>query len=314
MYMKLATTTGDFTSFQQRLSSPAAICEALILLSECGFKYVDVNFGSCIFEGSPLCSDNWKEWAEDIKKTGERLGLTFVQAHSSDSVYEKGEKRDYLTSMIKRELEICELLGIPGMVVHALYNQGGTREDFIEKNTEFYSDLLESAKKTGVTVYTENTCTKNCPTYYIFDGDDFNALDEALGRPDFFGFCYDVGHAHIQGIDHYKAIMTMGDRLKAVHIHDNPSHADLHMQPFTGNCNFDAVMMGLIDVGFKGYFTLEAISIPAPGGFWGKKKFEKDGVVYDKLYDLPMEFKLRSERLMYDIAVHMLKTYDCYEE
>lgn len=312
--MKLATTTGDFQSFQNRISSPAAICEALVLVAECGFKYIDVNFGSCVFEGSPLCSDNWRDWAEDIKKTGERLGLTFVQAHSSDSVYGKGEKREYLTSMIKRELEICEILGIPGMVVHAIYTQGGTREDFIEKNVEFYSELLETAQKTGVTVYTENTCTNNCPSYYIFDAEDFIALDNALGKPELFGFCLDVGHAHIQGIDQYKAIITMGNRLKAVHIHDNPSHCDLHMQPFSGNCNYDAILMGLKDAGYKGYFTLEALSIPAPGSLWGKKKFEKNGVVYDKLYDLPLEFKLRSERLMHDIAVHMLKAYDCYEE
>lgn len=311
--MKLATTTGDFICFQNRLDSYSANSEALVLLAECGFKYVDLNFYGTINEGGPIATDGWREWAMDLKKTAERLGLVFVQAHSTDSVCEKGETRDRLTGYIKRQIEVCHILGIPGMVVHGLNKKDTDRDFFINLNVEFYSELLETAREFDVCIYTENTCKKNCPYYFIFDADDFHRLDAALGKPDHFGMCLDVGHAHIEGVDIYDMIQGLGDRLLAVHIHDNTG-SDYHMQPFSGNLNFDAVVKGLIDAGYKGYFTLEALSIPSPARLLGRRKLVKNDITYAKLNDLPMEFKLRSERLLHDIAVYMLKAYDCYEE
>lgn len=311
--MKLATTTGDFTSFQKRLDVYSGVGESLVLLKECGFKYIDLNFCGTTDKDGPIATDGWREWAMDLKKTAERLGLVFVQAHSTDTIAEKGEKRDLLTEYIRREIEVCHILGIPGMVVHGLFIKDSSRDDFIKLNVEFYSDLLETARKFDVCIYTENTCKKNCPCYYIFDAGDFHLLDAALGKPDHFGMCLDVGHAHIEGVDIYDMIQELGDRLLAVHIHDNTG-ADYHMQPFSGKLNFDAVVKGLVDAKFKGYFTLEALSIPTPASLLGRRKLEKNGIVYNKLNDLPMEFKLRSERLMHDIAVYMLKAYDCYEE
>ncbi len=224
--MKLATSTGDFICFQNRLDSYSANSEALVLLAECGFKYVDLNFYGTINEGGPIATDGWREWAMDLKKTAERLGLVFVQAHSTDSVFEKGETRDRLTGYIKRQIEVCHILGIPGMVVHGLNRKDSDLDEFLRLNVEFYSELLMTAREFDVCIYTENTCKKNCPTY----------------------------------------------------------------------------------------FTLEALSIPSPARLLGRHKLVKNDITYDKLNDLPMEFKLRSERLLHDIAVYMLKAYDCYEE
>ena len=39
--MKLATTTGDFTSFQKRLDPYSGVGESLVLLKECGFNTVE---------------------------------------------------------------------------------------------------------------------------------------------------------------------------------------------------------------------------------------------------------------------------------
>lgn len=64
---------------------------------------------------------------------------------------------------------------------------------------------------------------------------------------------------------------------------------------------------------FAGYFTLEANSAPEPAAFIGRKPFEKDQMVYDKLRMLPLRFKMRSEQLMYDITQYMLECYNCFE-
>ena len=317
--MRIATTTGDFSTswddYDLYTPDRSDIPKILGYLAECGFKYIDFNFCTTVYKGSPIESDDWQKWAENIGLEAERLGLKFVQAHSSDSCYNKGEERDYRDTMIKRQLEICKMLGIKGTVVHAICKPDGDRNDFIEKNVELYSELLETANKTGVEVYTENTCTNNCPTYFLVCAEDFHQLDKALGKPELFGCCWDVGHAHVQHVEQHDEIVALGDRLKAVHIHDNLSTGDFHMQLYTGNCNFDSVLMGLIDAKFNGYFTLEAFSIPAPKNFLGKKGYTApDGTVFDKLRDYPLELKLRSERLMYDTARYMLKTYNCLDE
>ena len=309
--MKIATTTGDFCDYEKEYD----ISAILPLMKESGFKHVDVNLSGAFKPDSPLCGDGWKSWAYDIKNTGERLGMDFVQAHSSDTVYDRGEKRGYLTSMIERELEVCEILGVPGVVVHGICKKDGGREEFMEKNTELYRELLKTAEKTGVAIYTENTCHKNAPSYHLFEGEDMNELVERVDHP-LFGAVWDIGHAHVEGVDQYKAIMTMGRNLRALHVHDNFGVADVHIQPYAGNLCYDAILNGLVDSGYKGCFTLEAFSMPSPQTFCfcNRKSFEKDGRVYNRLGMPPVSIKIRSERLMHDVAQFMLEAYDCYEE
>lgn len=309
--MRIATTTGDFLWY----ADPADISGALTMLADSGFKYADLNLSGAFFPESPLCSDNWEKWADDIGETAARLGMTLVQAHSSDTVYDKGELRDYRTSIIEREIEICRKLGIPGMVVHGICKANGEREDFMEKNTELYKELLVTAEKGNVTIYTENTCRQNNPAYYIFEGSDVNELCERVNHP-LFGACWDIGHAHCHGVDQYKELTTMNKNLKALHVHDNYAVADVHIQPYGGNCCYDAILKALVDIDFKGCFTLEAFCAPVASNFCfcNRKPFVKDGVVYDKVLMPPIDIKIRSERLMLDTTRFMLEAYGCYED
>ena len=310
--MKIATTTGDFKDYVKRDD----IAGAVWLLAKCGFKHIDIALDSVFYEGSPMRSDNWQEWAEGIRVAGKEAGVDFVQAHASDGFFDEGAERDYRISMLKREMQICKLLGIPGMVVHAICRPNGTREEFMDANTRFYGQLLPDAEATGVRIYTENTCRQNCPSYFLFEGADFNELRDRLGNHPLFGCCWDVGHGNCHGVDQYKSIMEMGDGLMAVHIHDNVHGFDAHLQPFCGNTNYDAIINGLVDGGFKGYFTLESFSLPVPKSFCncGRKSFLQKGPDFDRLSMLPLEFKMRSETLMLDIVRYMLKTYNCLED
>ncbi|MBR5025410.1 MAG: sugar phosphate isomerase/epimerase, partial [Victivallales bacterium] len=277
--MKIATTTGDFKDYVKRDD----VAGAVWLLAKCGFKHIDIALDSVFYEGSPMRSDNWREWVEGIRVAGEEAGVDFVQAHASDGFFDEGPERDYRISMLKREMQICKLLGIPGMVVHAICRPNGTREEFMDANTRFYGQLLPEAEATGVRIYTENTCRQNCPSYFLFEGADFNELRGRLGNHPLFGCCWDVGHGNCHGVDQYKSIMEMGDGLMAVHIHDNVHGFDAHLQPFCGNMNYDAIINGLVDGGFKGYFTLESFSLPVPKSFCncGRKSFLQKGPDFD---------------------------------
>jgi len=305
--MKIAATTGDFLGY----TKPGDISGALTLLADAGFRYADINLSDLVFHGSPLCGDSWEAWADDIGNTAARLGIGLVQAHASDSVYDRGAHREYRTSMIERELWICGKLGIPAMVVHGICTAPLTREDFMTGNTEFYKGLLQTAEKTGVTVCTENTCRQNAQTYYLYTAEDLNELCAMVDHP-LFGVCWDVGHGHCHGVDPYATVMTLGKNLKAVHVHDNYATADLHIQPYAGNFCYDALLQGLKDSRYAGYFTLEAFCTPVAANFCfcNRKAFVKDGVTYNKVQMPPVSFKIRSERLMLDTVQWMLDAYE----
>lgn len=305
--MKIATTTGDFLGY----TKPGDISGALTLLADSGFRYADINLSDLVFEGSPLCGDVWEAWADDIGNTAARLGIVLVQAHASDTVYDRGAHREYRTAMIERELWICGKLGVPAMVVHGICTAPLTREDFMTGNTEFYKGLLQTAEKTGVTVCTENTCRQNAQTYYLYTAEDLNELCAMVNHP-LFGVCWDVGHGHCHGVDPYTTVMNLGKNLKAVHVHDNYAAADLHIQPYAGNFCYDALLQGLKDSGYAGYFTLEAFCTPVAANFCfcNRKAFVKDGVTYDKVQMPPVSFKIRSERLMLDTVQWMLDVYE----
>lgn len=309
--MKIATTTADFNSYVQATTD---IKQILPMLAECGFKYIDVNFCSAINEDSPLCGEAWREWIDEIANEGIKLGLRFVQAHSPDSFYTQSDKSIYRTAMIKRQIEACQMLGIPGTVVHCLSRPDISRADFMDRNTEFYQELLEVSERTGVAIYTENSCTENSTGYYLVNAEQFHELNQHIGNHPLFGICWDVGHANVQKVDQYHEIVALGSNLKAVHIHDNTGKADMHQQLYSGNCQYDAIMKGLVDVGYDGYFTLESYAIPAPYTTMKRRPYTQNGEVYDKLCMLPLEFKMRAEKLTYDIVKYMLETYNCFEE
>jgi len=84
--------------------------------------------------------------------------------------------------------------------------------------------------------------------------------------------------------------------------------------PFQGSVSYDAVINGLLDAKFSGYFTLESYSPPIAPKFCKRKPFTAKGPDFERLATLPLEFKLRSEKFMLDVARHMLRTYNCLEE
>ena len=56
-------------------------------------------------------------------------------------------------------------------------------------------------------------------------------LNDRYGA-EIFGFCFDTGHANLVGLDFEKFIITLGSRLKVLHIHDNDGVNDIHQMPF----------------------------------------------------------------------------------
>jgi sugar phosphate isomerase/epimerase len=83
---------------------------------------------------------------------------------------------------------------------------------------------------------------------------------------------------------------------------------DSHLTPFLGTLSLDAVMNGLLDIGYNGYFTFEVGGIYLPAA--KRRPFERD----TRLASAPVSLRLAMERYLYDLGKCVLEAYDCFEE
>lgn len=303
--MKLCTTTGDFERFcPDRL-------DRLRHIREAGFRYVDLSLYSLEGDADLLFSPDYEKKTLALREEAERLGLTFLQAHSPGGNPLAPEQKERLTEATVRSIEICSLLDIPNIVVHSGASYDLTEaEPYFAAHRPFYDRLVPVMEKTGVSVLAENTTHRNIGNYFFpVTGKDLYDFCEYIDHP-LFHACWDTGHANCEGVQ-YDHIMTIGHHLRAVHINDNRGGADEHLVPFFGTVNMDDVMCALIDVGFSGPFTFESSSNLRPSRYWlgNRHPFARES----RLVEPTLEMQRDIERLLYHVGKHILSAYGCFE-
>ncbi|MBR2354724.1 MAG: sugar phosphate isomerase/epimerase [Clostridia bacterium] len=306
--MKIATTTGDFRRFCENDE------ERIRELHRAGFRYIDLN----MYSFKPDCeymSEHWQDAVKRLRDLADELGMSFVQAHSQggNPLSEDPARVDFLLKATLRSIEICQILGIKNTVVHNGFVKGISKEEWFERNKDFYEKLFPTMERCGVNVLCENSTKANMgDRYFINSGRDMREFIRYVDHPQIHG-CWDTGHANCEG-SQYDEIMAVGDELYAIHYNDNRGSKDDHVAPFIGTLNHDEIMHALIDVGFRGYFTLECDSSLTSYDHWlGKRRrFEKEGI--DARLSEPQLFMQRHiEAMMYDTAKWILESYNLFE-
>ena len=304
--MKLATTTCDFDGYFNTYQ------EKIDAVAEAGFKYIDLSMYVIEKDDELLVSGKWKDNAKRILDTSKAKGLDFVQAHSpgGNPIAGDGNAKILIDATI-RSIEICGVLGIPNIVVHAGMMKGYTKEQFFDENREFFRKLIPAMERNNVNVLCENSTQKNMgDMYFTNSGKDMKEFVEYVNHP-LFHACWDTGHGNCEG-NQYDDIKVIGNDLFAVHINDNSGRGDEHVIPYLGTVNMDEVMNALIDIGYKGVFTFESGSSLKPYKYWlgNRREYEKD----TRLREPRLFMQKHLEKLMYDIGEYILKSYDCFEE
>lgn len=237
--------------------------KAVELVAKAGFDAFDLTLTSmckfdwdkkCLIPSShPFMGNDYLAFARRVKQAGLDNGIVCNQSHAPfpTAVPE-------IRSFLKRAIECTAEAGGKICIIHPM-NKGTT-----EENAEMYAELLPFAKEHGVKIATENMWIWNdekdesmfaaCAT-----PESFNAHLDAV-NDDFFVACLDLGHAEMKGVgtSATEMIYALGNRLKALHIHDNDKWHDSHQIPFTMDINFDPIIKALKDIGYSGYLTLEA--------------------------------------------------------
>lgn len=307
--MKIATTTTDF-GFYCKTDE-----ERIRELHRAGFRYIDLGIYG-ITPDAPYMRSDWKDTVYRLKEVADELGMTFVQAHSpiGNPLSDDQEHVDMVIKSTIRSIEVCQILGIKETVSHGGKIDGITKEQFFERNKAFFEKLFPTMEKCGVNVLCENSSTVNSgKKYALKTGKDMREFIEYVDHPLFHG-CWDTGHANQEG-PQYDHIVALGEHLHAIHYNDNHGVTDDHLIPFFGRLNHDEIFNALIDVGFKGYFTLECVwTLIKFDQITGKRnRFEKEGVPL-KLSEPQLFMQQHLEKLLYDTAKYMLTQYDLFEE
>ncbi len=302
--MKIATTVKGIQPF---VDTPEQV---ISMYADTGFRYLDYDFGKVLNEPNHwLMADNWKDTLNKIKQTADALDIRFVQAHAPDVIIRDDYTSDRGIFATIRAIEACHFLGISNMVVHSgffpQFKYPNDEKAYFEANEPYFKALIPAMEQYQVHLLFENTTFKHCleGCYFPIYARDLNALIAHMNHP-LFGAMWDVGHAHIDGLDHEKEILELGSNLKAVHVHDNNGGRDEHFVPFMGTVNFDSLMRGLIQSDFQGYFTLEIKE------FFQYRHFAPEG----PLQNIDLALKKETLSMMYSVCRYILSAYDIYEE
>lgn len=305
--MKLATTSGDFARFAPTHKE----CVGHVI--DAGFRYIDLSMYHDARVDSLILQDSWRDYAAELRAYAESRGATFVQAHSpGGNPLQRDENWQILLDSTIRSIEMCGALGIGHTVVHAGWADGIGKDEYFERNRDFYRLLLPTAEKCGVKILTENSTHANMgERYYFYTGADMKEFVEYVDHP-LFGVCWDTGHANIEG-PQYQEICDLGETLVAVHINDNRGQADEHILPYLGTVSMDEVMHALVDIGYTGTFTMECDSTMRSARCW----FGGDRQIMpgeERLLHPPLCVQKDLERALYTCGKYILESYGLFEE
>jgi len=249
------------------ISSAAKITgeeKAIEYIAKAGFDAWDFSmFSMCAYDwesgkvlpgnSHPLAGADYLKFARRLKQIGLDNGIICNQSHAPFP-----SNCAEVRSFYKRAIECTAEAGGKICIIHPENNKSP------EENAEMYLELLPFAKEHDVRIATENMWNwddeKNHSSFAACaTPESFNAHLDAV-NDEFLTACLDIGHAEMKGsgVGAAETIIALGDRLTALHIHDNNKLNDSHQIPFSMDIDFNEVVAALKKINYKGYFTLEA--------------------------------------------------------
>lgn len=249
--------------------------ECIEILKNAGYEAVD--FPMCNWpEGDDIVfSEAFEEkviaFAEQLRENGLIVGQTHLPYVPGYYPRKEEEGEEYFLEVflprVIRGIELTAKMGCKVAVFH-LY-LGKDREETLDVNRKTLDLLRPVCKRTGVKVALENVFGWNsregiCPCNVDTKEDMVDYVD--YGGSEYFGICFDTGHAALLGYDPIEFIEACGKRLIALHVNSNTGRKwvdDLHMIPgslnWTEPIKWEKISEALGKVGYSGTYNLEVL-------------------------------------------------------
>jgi deoxyribonuclease-4 len=222
------------------------------------------------WSSKPIAAENVSAFQEAVEETGIwpvfAHGLYLVNlATPDDALWQKS-----LTALTD-DLERCEQLGLPGLVIHPGSHMGSGEEAGIRRIVAALDEVHDRLPGFEAQVWLEVTAGQGHHLGYTFD--HLRAMIEGVRKPERLGVCFDTAHAFAAGYelrtrDGYETTWAefderVGlDRLQAIHLNDSKrelgSRVDRHEHIGQGLLGLEPFRFLVNDPRFRGIpMTLE---------------------------------------------------------
>lgn len=235
------------------------------MLAQAGFDAIDYSMSRMAKEDFVLNSDDYKKYVTELCETAKRNNIFFNQGHAVSYVRSDNPEEGYNLLVQKniRALEISGLMGIKTLIVHPVTSGSyiGNEGAVFEQNMKYYKALLPYAEEFGVKIACENMWCGDKKRGVTRGSVCSNPYEQAyyvdeMGS-EMFVACLDVGHCSLAGREAQDCIRVLGNRLQALHMHDNDYKDDMHTLPGLSEMNWDEITKALADISYQGDFTFE---------------------------------------------------------
>ena len=233
--------------------------------------------GNCIFQKEmDEIMAHYEEELSYIRK----YGLEISQAHAPFPCHVPGKPLvlDQMIEIYKKMILFCDKIGCRNLIIHgytftkASINESAEGMDAV--NDKLYTSLIPTLRETNVIVCLENLFSGWASS--LISGvcaDPREAVEmidvyNKLAGKECFGFCLDTGHMNLLKYDSRRVIPLLGNRLKALHIHDNSGNIDEHKAPFTGIIDWGLFCDMLKQIGYEGDLSFECFNQTRLGSAW----------------------------------------------
>ena len=274
--MKISVQTGGI---QEHIGVDA--CYRMI--RNAGFDAVDVNLDHLLtpaeirmkkqgeaFKGS---DEEILAYFRPWKEAAEKYGLENYQAHAPFPSYivdPTGEYNAYLMHVLEKTIMGCAYIGCRCLIIHPFFLGYSDQVDDAtewETNVARYAALIPAAKRYGVTICLENMFKEHKGKIYAACCSDIDTacryvdtLNEMAGEK-VFGFCLDTGHLLLTSQEIKMAMLQLGGRIEAFHVHDNNGCEDQHLAPYMGRLDWKRFEEGLQEIGYAKTLSFETFNV-----------------------------------------------------
>ncbi len=242
----------------------------LARLAEAGVRAVDLHMGARYEAASGPTPLTPTRAFVDFRDPGHRaeisgwlseLGLRAVCAHSPvmgvvDLSSLDEAVRAFAVGELRATVELCASLGIPVVVAHAGERAGAgeSRQQRWEQVARSVGEVAPDLARCGVRLALENILPDSLTPHVAQLASDVQALGCSH-----VGVCLDTGHLNIVGGRPAAAVREVGERLLALHVHDNSGDSDEHRPPGDGSIEWAGFAAALAEVGYEGTLNLEVV-------------------------------------------------------
>lgn len=145
-----------------------------------------------------------------------------------------------------RCIKDCSVYNIPTLVMHPINGMTPLPKNNI--GIDRFKQIIETAEKFNVNIAIEN---QGNPEY-------IDLVFQNIQSDRLF-FCFDSGHENFYS-PHLDLLDLYGDKLIALHLHDNNGTDDTHALPFAGTVDWNRIASELEKINYTGAIALETLN------------------------------------------------------